>query len=310
VFGIRESWPHRGEPIHANAFSKRLAVASSKPSVVRPMVSDFNDDDVTLSAVADDRVEQPPERWQVLHVQIIQAVLVPQCPWDAVLLHDFSMETVREKDGTKGANAPRDRRIGRVSAPVETSETLRCGGRKNDVSGSKPHYSRGPLRIASRSSCEASGTQMSPLLPSAIIPWSPKKAIAAFRLCRVVEWPHRARVSRSRLRLMGPSAFRRPARTYSMVAKVGFAPGFANLGSGGFADWAMLLLYVSIYYMYIFIPESRRTPADGNKHHEQKEKPVIATAGVLLVRCVQDDRDRHDRGKPRGREWRRPTVKS
>ncbi len=115
------------------------------------------------------------------------------------------------------------------------------------------HYSRGPLRMASRSCGEASGTQISPLLPSATIPWWPRKASAALRLGRVVEWPHLARVARIRLRLIAPSEPRSAPRTYSMVSRVGFAPRFEYLREGALDACAMQpsicihTVYVSLY---------------------------------------------------------------
>src|SRR3972149_1142056 len=72
--------------------------------------------------------------------------------------------------------------------------------------------------------------------------------MAAFRLCLEVEWPHFRRVSRRRFRLIGPSADWRDFRTYSSVARVGFAPRLANTGLVTFTgDIWIRILHVAFY---------------------------------------------------------------
>src|SRR5438132_12986449 len=49
-------------------------------------------------------------------------------------------------------------------------------------------------------------------------------------------------VARSRLRPTGPTALCRAVRTYSIVSRVGFAPGLAYLGRGAFGTCAFLVI--------------------------------------------------------------------
>src|SRR3989442_3422375 len=177
-------------------------------------------------------------------------MFVLQGPRNPVLLDDLAVKAIRKEDRFEGTNPARNGRRVWVRPRFEIFEGLGGGGRQDDVRGPQAHYSRGPLRIASRSSCGASGTQINPLLPSAIVPWSPRKLTAAFRLCSVVEWPQCPRVARSPLRLTGPLAFCSAARTYSIVSRVGFAPGFAYRGLGAFTSCAMADT-ICIYLVYV-----------------------------------------------------------
>jgi hypothetical protein len=86
--------------------------------------------------------------------------------------------------------------------------------------------------MTSASGGEASGTQIKPLLPSAIVPSAARKSRTALRLCRAIEWDHAASERRMSFRLSGSSAFRRIARMYSIDSRVGFAPGRANSNLG------------------------------------------------------------------------------
>jgi len=67
------------------------------------MVSNLYDDNVALPTVSHDRVEEPPERRQVLHIQVFESVFLPQGKRNAILLHDLAMKAVREEDRTEGA---------------------------------------------------------------------------------------------------------------------------------------------------------------------------------------------------------------
>src|SRR3989475_2369671 len=214
------------------------------------MIHDFDDHDVPLAAIAHDRVEEPPERRQVLHEQVVQPMPVLQGLRYPVSVHALAGKAVGQENRLEGPNPAHNGGRARVRTRLELLERLCCRGRQDDVLGPQAHYSLGSLRIASRSSGEASGTQIRPLLPSAIMPWSPRKFTAAFKLCLVVEWPQCPRVTRSRLRLTGPLAFCSAARTYSIVARVGFAPGLAYLGRGAFATCAMMAT-ISIHIVYV-----------------------------------------------------------
>lgn len=79
---------------------------------------------------------------------------------------------------------------------------------------------------------EARGTQIRPFDPSAIVPSAARKLSKAFRLWRDMECDHAERVRRISFRLIGCSAARRMARTYSMDSRVGLAPGRAYSGEG------------------------------------------------------------------------------
>src|SRR3989304_4152545 len=91
---------------------------------------------------------------------------------------------------------------------------------------------------------------MRPWLPSATTPCSPRNARAAFKLCRVVEWPHATSRESSAFRLMGRPADRRAAWMYSIVSKVGFARYRANRGVGAFRDCAIDPYHGYMEYMY------------------------------------------------------------
>src|SRR5881628_665812 len=110
--------------------------------------------------------------------------------------------------------------------------------------------------MISRSCGDASGTQIRPLLPSATFPMAPRNDRAALRLCRVVECPHFARIARSRLRLTGPSADSRAFCRYSIDSRVGFAPGFANIGLGAFTrPISRYVVHVSFHSLtFAFLP--------------------------------------------------------
>jgi len=62
------------------------------------MVNDLNDDDVTLPVVSDDRVEEPPERGQILDAEVLKPILVPKAAGNAILPHELAMKAVCEKD--------------------------------------------------------------------------------------------------------------------------------------------------------------------------------------------------------------------
>src|SRR5256885_4131672 len=242
-----------------------LASPSRKPSVVGLVIHDLHDHDISFSTVADERVQEPPERRQILDVAVLQAIRVPEDTRDAILFHDLTVQAVGEEDGTEGSNSSCDRRGAAGRIPFEATQMLGCGRREDDIPGTKPHYRRDPLRIASARGGEASGTQTSPLLPSATIPWSPRKASAALRLGRVVEWPQRARVARIRFRLMGPSDFWSALNTYSIVSKVGFAPGFAYRRRGDLAEGAMKgSICIRTLYVSLYLKEQDPMIRDGN----------------------------------------------
>src|SRR6058998_4405577 len=87
-------------------------------------------------------------------------MLFPQRLRDAVLLHDFTVKTVRLEDRPEGANPAYNRRGGRGRTRFKRLQCLRCGAGQDNVPGPEAHYSLGPLWIASRSCGEASGTQI------------------------------------------------------------------------------------------------------------------------------------------------------
>src|SRR5437764_6243173 len=149
----------------------RVVVAAGPPgpSIVGPLIHDFDDNGVPFAPIAHDRVEEPPERGQVFHEQVLQSMPVPQGLRDPVSFDDLAMKAVRQQNWLEGTDPAPNRRGVRVRTRLKFLEGLRCRGRQDDVLGPQAHYSLGPLRMASRSSCEASGTQSRPLLPSAII---------------------------------------------------------------------------------------------------------------------------------------------
>jgi len=117
-----------------------LASASREPSVVGLVIRDLNDHDVSFSAVTNDRVEEPPERRQILDVEVLQAIRVSEDARDAILFHDLTVQTVGEEDGTEGSNSSCNRRGAAGRIPFETTEPLGCGRREDDIPGTKPHY--------------------------------------------------------------------------------------------------------------------------------------------------------------------------
>ena len=62
------------------------------------MVNDLNDDNVTLPVVSHDRVEEPPERGQIVDVKVLKPILVPKAAGSAILPHELAMKAVCEKD--------------------------------------------------------------------------------------------------------------------------------------------------------------------------------------------------------------------
>src|SRR5256886_14390486 len=143
-----------------------LASASREPPVVGLVLSNRNGHDVSFSAVTNDRVEEPPERRQILDVEVLQAIRVSEDARDAILFHDLTVRTVGEEDGTEGSNSSCNRRGAAGRIPFETTEPLGCGRREDDIPGTKPHYRRDPLRVASGSGGEGSGAPPRPLRPS------------------------------------------------------------------------------------------------------------------------------------------------
>src|SRR5581483_5500155 len=208
---------------------------AGEPFAVGGVVHDADHDDEALAAVAHDGVEQPPEIGEVLHVEVLDLEALAQRFRHARLLHDLAVEAIGKKDAPKRASAFGDGGAVLVLASLQRREVrLRVPG-QDDVLRAQARQRRSPLRIASRIGAEAAGTQMRPLLPSAMLPSCARKPRAALRLCLVVECPHSASRSRSALRLTGPPAERSALRMYSSVARVGLAPGRANRGWGGFA---------------------------------------------------------------------------
>ena len=141
----------------------------------------------------------------------------------------------------------------RVLCRSRVERPQRFGGSRGDqdLSGTRSAQSRTPLRMISRSCAEAGGTQRIPLLPSATLPSDARKARAAFKLCREVEWPQPASRSRSSLRLIGSPFARKAARMNSIVPRVGLAPGRENSREGGRAAGAMGYPYECTSHMSI-----------------------------------------------------------
>src|SRR5438309_8421508 len=96
---------------------------------------------------------------------------VLQRPRNPVLLDDLAVKAIRKEDRFEGTNPARNGRRVWVRPRFEMFEGLGGGGRQDDVRGPWARYSRGPLRIPSRSSSGASGGEINPLLPSAFVPW-------------------------------------------------------------------------------------------------------------------------------------------
>src|SRR2546425_565968 len=86
------------------------------------------------------------------------------------------------------------------------------------------------------------------VLQSMLVLQGPRNPVSLDHL--VVEWPQCPRVASSRLRLTGLLAFCRAARTYSIVSRVGLAPGFAYLGRGTLAARAMVAT-ICIHTVYV-----------------------------------------------------------
>ncbi len=162
-------------------FEPGLVSSSGEPVIVSSVIHDLDDDDVPLPTVARNRVKEPPERRQVLYEEILQPVPAPKRLRDSVLLHGFSVQAVCYQNRPERASPVRDGSSAGIGTRLQRHERLRRGWGQDHVFGTESHYSRGPFRIASRSSGEASGTQRRPLLPSATMPWPPRKSSATFK---------------------------------------------------------------------------------------------------------------------------------
>src|SRR6266508_5276633 len=46
----------------------------TKPLGVCPVVHDFDDEHVEVAALAVNSIEQPPKRWEIFHVQVLQTM--------------------------------------------------------------------------------------------------------------------------------------------------------------------------------------------------------------------------------------------
>src|SRR2546427_359347 len=55
-----------------------LASRSRERSVIGLVIHDLHDHDISFSTVANDRVQEPPERRQILDVEVLQAIRVPE----------------------------------------------------------------------------------------------------------------------------------------------------------------------------------------------------------------------------------------
>src|SRR5207245_11185787 len=121
---------------------------------------------------------------------------------------------------------------------------------------------------------------------------------AAFKLCRFVECPHSPRGARSLLPLTGPPAFCNAARTYSIVSRVGFAPGFAYLGGGAFRTCAMAVT-IRIYLVYVSFHPMRETIGANIK-----VKGKRGCAGGLAYRCSETGWEARDRSRIRSNSRR------
>lgn len=88
----------------------------------------------------------------------------------------------REQDGSQRAGTLRDGRGLRLPAGVERSQVCLRVRTQKDVLRCDARHRRSPLRIASTIEPEAVGTQMRPLLPSAMPPACARKRMAALRL--------------------------------------------------------------------------------------------------------------------------------
>src|SRR5688572_12700264 len=105
-------------------------------------------------------------------------------------------------------------------------------------------------RMVSRTLPSAGAAHCSPLLPSTTAPSSARNPKAAFRLGRLVPWPHSDSWRRRALRLTGPLEPRSAARIYSKVSRVGLAPRLANSGPGGVSSICMPALDKGGMYTY------------------------------------------------------------
>src|ERR1700674_3801382 len=203
------------------------------------MVDDFENHDDPIRALMDNRVEQSPERCQVLDKQVLYSVQLDQGPGYGLLPNDFPMKAIFEEDLPQVASSAGYALSFFCRSRIKLPERLGCSWRDQDLSCTRSAQSRTPLRMISRSDAEAGGTQRIPLLPSTMLPSDARKARAAFKLCREVEWPQSASCSRSTLRLIGSPFARKAARMNSIVPRVGFAPGRENSREGGRAACAM-----------------------------------------------------------------------
>jgi len=84
----------RSENPSAGLLRDRSAAPSGKPSTVGPMVGNFNDNDVALTSVADNRVEEPPEGGQILNEKVFQTIPLFQRLGNHFLLDYFAMSAI------------------------------------------------------------------------------------------------------------------------------------------------------------------------------------------------------------------------
>src|SRR5256886_9474190 len=124
---------------------RRAPLASREPSVIGLVIHDLHDHDISFSTVANDRVQELPERRQILDVEVLQAIRVPEDARDAIPFHDLTLQAVGEEDGTEGSNSSCHQRGAAGRIPFEATEVLGCERREGHVPGPKPHYRRGPL---------------------------------------------------------------------------------------------------------------------------------------------------------------------
>jgi|GEM_PF-3527702 len=203
-----------------------------EPAIVLPVVDENQHDDVPLGPFMNDCVEQPPERGLLLHIQIRDLVEILQRPRYRCRANHFTVQTILEEDSLELSGPSCDASRTLVGSGLQRAERDGSLGGEFDVPRSGPSQRLGPLRIASRSDSDASGTQISPFDPSATAPSAARNRIAALRLGRDVECPQAASCLRSSFRLIGPSARRSAHRMISTVLRVGLAPGRANSSLG------------------------------------------------------------------------------
>src|SRR2546428_9318364 len=159
-----------------------LASASREPPVVGLVIRDLNDHDVSFSAVTNDRVEEPPERRQILDVEVLQAIRVSEDARDAILFHDLTVRTVGEEDGTEGSNSSCNRRGAAGRIPFETTEPLGCGRGEDDIPGTKPHYRGYTVPVPLCEAGAGAGGQTASLCPFGLPPSASADAYWAARV--------------------------------------------------------------------------------------------------------------------------------